>query len=216
VSVCGRIRFPLPAMGMMICIIFECKTHKISIKYGCLPLKMASKKYFIALVPPPQIRDKAELLKQELFTQFGLRGSLRSPAHITLHRPFEWKEQKEEALISGLSEFRFAPVPVTLRGFSSFAPRVIFIDVLPDERLVQLHSALAAFCRQRFRLYNESEDERGFHPHVTIAFRDLKKNRFSEVWDYVDKKSFSENFVAERISLLKLESRWEVLRDFPI
>ncbi len=65
------------------------------------------KKYFIAIVIPGPLFGETEAVKQELFEAHGLKGALRSPAHITLHRPFEWKEEKEAALVETLKKFEF-------------------------------------------------------------------------------------------------------------
>jgi 2'-5' RNA ligase len=60
------------------------------------------------------------------------------------------------------------------------------------------------------------EDMRGFHPHMTIAFRDLKKNKFQEVWQLFKERKFQAEFPYAGISLLRLEKKWEEIKFFPI
>ncbi|MFO0356583.1 MAG: RNA 2',3'-cyclic phosphodiesterase [Sphingobacteriaceae bacterium] len=174
-----------------------------------------NKKYFIAIVLPEPIQQEVEAMKQKLFTQFGLKGALRSPAHITLHRPFEWKEEKEQLLIDALQKFEFGKAfNLELKNFNCFHPRVIYVDVLKNELLFDLHKRLKYYAQENLKLLNEVEDMRGFHPHVTIAFRDLRKNKFEEVWVEFKEKMYQASFEVKGFSLLRLESKWEELHYF--
>ena len=174
-------------------------------------------KYFIAILLPEPILGQVESYKEELLKQFNLRGALRSPAHITLHRPFEWKEEKENVLIETLEKFSFATVfDIELLNFNCFNPRVIYVDVLKNEKLLELHTNLKYFAQNNLKLLNEVEDMRGFHPHVTIAFRDIRKNKFEEVWQQFRDRKYEANFQYTGFSLLKLNSKWEELKFFPI
>jgi 2'-5' RNA ligase len=180
-------------------------------------IKPVYKKYFIAVVLKGDLLEKAEQLKLELYKQHGLKGSLRSPAHITLHRPFQWKEEKEPVLIKTLKVFKAGePFSVQLNGFGSFEPRVIFIDMIKNEKLEKLHAQLAKFAAEKLGLLNEVEDLRGFHPHITIAFRDLKKPLFHQLWPAYQSKSFSGTLEVGSIELLKLADKWEVIETFGI
>ena len=179
--------------------------------------KMSTRKYFIAIVIPEPAQREIEHIKQKLFTDCGLKGALRSPAHITLHRPFEWKEKNENVLIQKLRLFKFdRSFTVELDNFDVFEPRVIFVNVVKNEMLKVLHDELAAFCKRELHLFNEFEDKRGFHPHVTIAFRDLKKPLFYSLKDEFLSRQMKGSFVYKEFSLLKLDKRWEVLENFQL
>lgn len=176
---------------------------------------MDVKKYFIAIVIPEPVYGQIEALKQELYEQRGLKGGLRSPAHITLHRPFTWKENKEGVLIEKLREFRnTTSFEISLENFAFFEPRVIYVNVAPNENLNALYTKLKQFAKKDLRLFNEWEDERGFHPHITIANRDLKKPTFYELQKEFEQKVFKAEFKYERLSLLKMNKSWEVYRQF--
>lgn len=179
--------------------------------------KPMQKKYFIAIVLEGDLFEKAESIKHELYKKFGLKGALRSPSHVTLHRPFSWKEEKENSLISTLKNFKFQkPFDVELNGFNCFEPRVIYIDTVKNENLYFLHAQLTQFVAKNLKLLNEAEDMRGFHPHVTVAFRDLKKNLFYTLWEEFKTKEFSGKMQISSISLLKLNKTWEELEKFDI
>ena len=172
------------------------------------------KKYFIAIVLPPPVFEAAEKIKQELNLIHHLKGALRSPAHITLHRPFEWKEEKENELLETLDTFKFEDknIAIDLNNFDFFEPRVIYIDVMHNVALFDLHKTLKSFAKTKLGLLNEVNDLRGFHPHVTVAFRDLKKRTFYELKEEFAQKQFRAAFNCNQISVLKLHNKWEVLK----
>lgn len=177
---------------------------------------MTFKKYFLAIVIPEPFFGNIEAIKQDLFDRHELKGALRSPCHITLHRPFEWKEDKEQLLIEGLSNFKYSEsFPIQLSGFDFFEPRVVFVNVIANDQLNALHFELSRFARKQFRLLNETNDRRGFHPHVTVAFRDLKKPKFYELQQEFKNRSFEAAFPYLGFSLLKLDKRWETRHEFP-
>lgn len=174
------------------------------------------KKYFLAIVIPEPFQTEIMGLKQYVSDNFKSKGALRSPAHITLHMPFEWKEEKEEDLIQKLKMFTFnEPFSIQLKNFSSFPPRVIFVDVVPNNALNEFQKALVTHAKQNLHLFNQSNDMRGFHPHVTIAFRDLKKATFLQAWEHFKDKEFNASFNLKSFFLLKQnDNLWEAYHEF--
>jgi 2'-5' RNA ligase len=175
-------------------------------------LNKKPKQYFLAIIPPSPIYEEALELKNYFKQKFNSKASLNSPPHITLHMPFRWKEEKEADLIDTLSKFKsgVAPFQLRLQNFNSFAPRVIFIDVAPNEQLVSLQKRLLKYCKKELNLFNADYKDQVFHPHLTLAFRDLKKSVFTEAWQEFNSKSFSAEFVVDKFDLLKHNGRvWE-------
>jgi 2'-5' RNA ligase len=178
---------------------------------------MPNKKYFIAVVLPPPILSKVEALKEELFLKHGLKGALRSPAHITLHRPFEWREERETKLIECLQGFRFnSSFHVKLHNFSFFEPRVVYVDVVYSEPLNTLYKKIKQHVKLQLNILNEDDNFRGFHPHVTIANRDIKKPLFYQLQNEYTSLSFDAEFNCNSFSLLKLHQKWEVHQSFSL
>src|SRR6185437_1508456 len=104
---------------------------------------MPVQKYFIAIVVPEPFQTQLMVFKNVVKDKFNSKGALRSPAHITLHMPFEWKEEKEDALINTLQQFTFSEgFIIDLQNFSCFEPRVLFVDVLKNELLEKLQREL--------------------------------------------------------------------------
>lgn len=163
-------------------------------------------------MPPSPIYEEALELKHYFKKQYNSRAALNSPPHITLHMPFWWKEDKEEMLSDNLRQFAAnrTPVEIQLQNFSSFPPRVIFIDVVKNEMLTNLQKELERFCKQTFNLFNANYKERPFHPHLTLAFRDLKKPAYTAAWEEFSQRQYSASFVATNFTLLKHNGKvWE-------
>ena len=165
------------------------------------------------MVIPEPLFKKIETIKQQLFLEHGLKGALRSPSHITLHRPFEWKEEKQHVLIEKLEAIDTnINFDVELNHFSFFEPRVIYVDVLPNTHLLKLYQTIKLVAKTELRLFNEVNNLRGFHPHITIANRDLKKPLFYELQTQFKTQKLTGSFECNSFCVLKLEKKWEVLK----
>lgn len=173
-------------------------------------------KYFIAIVPPEPLLSEIQEIKLSIFETYQTKGALRSPGHITLHMPFSFESEKEENLIKALEDFKFyKSFKIQLNHFACFAPRVVYIHVEEQALLNTLQKQLVQHVKQNLQLFNQSDDKRGFHPHVTVAFRDLKKQNFYAIWETYKTKDFKAEFLCDSFFLLKhLNQRWEVYKEF--
>lgn len=173
-------------------------------------------KYFIAIVPSEPLLSEIQQIKLEIFEAYQTKGALRSPGHITLHMPFSFEQEKEEKLINCLRDFKFQEsFKITLNHFACFAPRVVYLHVEEQPLLTTLQKQLVQHVKQNLQLFNQSDDKRGFHPHVTVAFRDLKKQNFYAVWEAYKTKDFKAEFPCSSFYLLKhLNQRWEIYKEF--
>jgi 2'-5' RNA ligase len=177
------------------------------------------KQYFVAIVPPSPIYEEALQQKEYFKANYNSKASLNSPPHITLHMPFKWVEKKEDELIEELTQFAGtnAAVTVCLDGFSSFPPRVIFINVETTPELERLQKELHRYVKRKLNLFNANYKELPFHPHLTLAFRDLKKPNYQKAWEEFVTKNYRASFIADKITLLKHSGTvWEVFRDFKL
>src|SRR6185436_18497531 len=99
---------------------------------------------------------------------------------------------------------------IQLKNFSAFKPRVIYVDVLPEPRLNELKTALETTLLQSNR-FPIKKEERPFHPHITIANRDLRKEDFPLAWQHFQQINYEESFMAEAIALLRHNGHvWEI------
>jgi 2'-5' RNA ligase len=171
-------------------------------------------KYFLAIVPPVEILGQVTAIKEDLQQKFGIKYALKSPPHVTLKMPFSYNETKEELLAGRIGDFlqMQASFPLGIIGVGTFGNRVIFLDIVQSEELKILQSALKSFCKKDLNLIEELSD-RNYHPHMTVAFKDLKSALFREVLEVVKSHSFSARFQVTQLSLLKRsEGRWRVHR----
>lgn len=175
-------------------------------------------KYFLAIVPEGAIQDNCIEIKNEIRDQFNVKYALKSPAHVTLKMPFSYNEAKEEKLIQALRKFliQFESFPISIGGVDTFGKRVIFLKIKADDRLAKLQAELKVFCKRELNLVDELSD-RNFHPHMTIAFKDLKEIHFDEILNLVKKRSIQEEYFVSNIHLLKrIEGRWISLKEIQL
>lgn len=176
------------------------------------------KKYFIGIVPKEEAGEMAHSIKLALKERFGIKYALKSPAHITLKMPFLFNENKEEILKEKLLRFFQAEESffLDLKGFKTFGSRVIYIAVKSPNDLLVLQSKLAQFAKGKLLLPLELSDT-NYSPHMTVAFKDLKKAEFGQYLEFV--KKYSVNFQVEisEISLLKkMDYQWEICENFSL
>lgn len=178
---------------------------------------MQERLYFFAVVPPEPLYSEVRAMKEEIRDLFGCSWALRSPAHITLYMPFRRQESEEEQLIASVRRFAagFGRFRLSLEGFDCFRPRVLFLHVAPSEALRQLQASLCAHLKEAHGIYDRRM-ERPFHPHMTLAHRDVSPACFEEMWDYYKDKPFHAGFEVKGFYLLKHEhKRWKEHVFFP-
>jgi 2'-5' RNA ligase len=173
----------------------------------------AASMYFVAIVCPDEINREVKKFKKWMKDQYGCTVALKSPAHITLVKPFWLEKNWEEYLLSSLKacETGVPPFDISLRGFSHFGKRVIYVDVVLNDSLSMVKNRVEAHFIRTFGDHLKKE-QLPFQPHVTIANRDLKPSDFDKAWIHFQKEKYRRTFTAEAISLLKLEEgKWQLL-----
>ena len=174
--------------------------------------------YFIAIVPPEPFREKAWNLKEYFRDHYGSKASLNSPPHITLYPPFKLKGE-ENHLVGELEELakHFRPFVVSLENFGAFPPRVIYIDVLRQPVMDKLQESIRKLVPDFAQPDPKINDDRPFHPHMTLAFRDLKKEEFRKAWKEFNEQELSYSWEVDSFTLLRHNgSRWEEKRLIPL
>jgi 2'-5' RNA ligase len=169
--------------------------------------------YFIAILCPEDINQ--QILKWKLWMRenHACEVALRSPAHITLIPPFWMKPELEDELKNSIGDFANGhhPFPIQLLGFSFFKPRVIFVDLVANEELTHLRADLQQELASgdKFPL---AQDDRSFHPHVTIATRDLYKKSFYQAWEHFKEMKYQAQWITNGLSLLRHNKKnWDVI-----
>ena len=180
-------------------------------------MKTTESFYFLALIPDEKTCEEIVAFKQQSADLFGSKAALRSPPHITLHMPFKWREDRENVLVERLEAFQFEdfPVEIELHNFDFFPPRVAFVNVVKNETLQHLQKELVQHVRKKLNIYNADYKDRPFHPHITVAFRDLKKAVFPDAQKHFSSLIYEVTFTASGFSLLKHDGKvWKEFRFF--
>ena len=167
-------------------------------------------KYFLAIVPPEPIFSKSEEIKKEIKQKFNLKYALKSPSHITLKMPFSFNEAKEDYLSLRVSKFLEDQKNFTVKisGIGSFSRRVIFQQVITNQSLTSFQLDIKNFCKRELHLVEELSD-RNYHPHLTLAFKDLTPLKFEGVINLCNELQFEAEFVVDRLYLVKrTEGQW--------
>jgi 2'-5' RNA ligase len=166
--------------------------------------------YYLAILCPREIDEQLLKYKHWMRDRFGCVTALKSPAHITLIPPFWLNEMKEAELYQAVKAFTsdIGSLQIQLTGFSHFNRRTLYVVVNDQPGLEKLkQQAESHFIRSFHTVINAGD--RPFHPHITIANRDLKPSDFIKAWDHFSKIKFTETFSIQTISLLKLDkSGW--------
>ena len=174
-------------------------------------------RYFIATLPPEPILSEIKAFKTDLLQSYKARIALRTPAHITLFPPFDREENFEADLTQKLRVFIQSQTAFQLKldGFGCFYPRVIFVTPHTNESLNKLRLSLLSYLKEKLELVHERFEQQEFHPHITIANRDLKGEDYDLAWQDFQSRTYQREFTVNNISLLKHDGqRWQVFKNF--
>ena len=175
------------------------------------------KLYFVALVLPEERNAEIKHFKNLMLEKWGCKVGLKSPAHITLIPPFWMDETKEENFCKDIDALSkdIESFSISTNHFSAFKPRTIFIEPVLTAPLKALKQATDMFCKTHTQ-YGAKADARPFHPHITIATRDLHKRAFAEAWLYFEHKKYAVQFEATGLGILRHNARdWDVIHTAP-
>ncbi|MGD1913740.1 MAG: 2'-5' RNA ligase family protein [Rivularia sp. (in: cyanobacteria)] len=173
--------------------------------------------YFIALLPPQEIQDYANEVKQYFADTYNSKHAQKSPPHITLQPPFEWDSDNLPILEECLQNFARSTnvIPITLNGYNAFAPHVIYIDVVQTPDLTNLQADLMFYLENNLGILDKVGKSRSFTPHMTVAFKDLKRSKFKAAWLEFENRELHFEFNARELTLLKHENkRWNITKEF--
>lgn len=175
--------------------------------------------YFIAIIPGEPVLYDAQNWKEYFARNYNSKASLNAPPHITLHMPFKCKLRKEHSLVEVLTSLAQQNLRFDLKveSFDAFPPRVIFLNVLQNETLTLLNHNIHQLMKTQFNIFNADYRNHPFNPHITLAFRDLKKDKFEDAWKEFRSKPYQEEFHIDQFWLLKHDGKkWNKLAAFSL
>ena len=167
----------------------------------------------MAIVLPKDLNKEVLQYKQYMLDKHNCKVGLKSPAHLTIIPPYWMHREKEQKMLDQLNTLcdQEKDFLITTKNFSAFKPRTIFIDVIVDEKLKRFKTTVDNFFTAH-KEYGAKIETRPFHPHITIATRDLYKKSFAEAWTYFEALEFEATFNAGGLSILRHNGRnWDVI-----
>ena len=174
--------------------------------------------YFIALIPDEQICNDIDVFKSEVASRFEATQALKVIPHITLKAPFKMPASSHFNL---LQWFRRLPVNVgsfkiELKNFAAFHNRihpVIYVKPIMNIPLFSLQKDIIRQFRFSYPSSRVTDIELKFKPHITIAYRDLKPERFAEAWKTYQTRKYTAFFVVNNFYLLQHDSKkWNIIQ----
>ena len=176
--------------------------------------------YLLALLPPKELSEEIHKIRLECAQKFGVQKALRPPVHITLYRPFHVEQDFEGELIRLLQQGTNG-IPSfiqDLENFGSFKSQVVFIKALKSPKLMRLQEAIVSVIRQnQLDKQLDKQKDQPFHPHITIAYRDIPADLFPAIWGEYKDRQVRFSFKADHFTLLKHENaKWNAVSDFKL
>ncbi len=170
--------------------------------------------YYMAIVCPEPVNDRVRELKSYMNATYGCEAASKSPAHLTIVPPFRAEDELEKSLkeFAEIFSMGILPFEVKLDGIGQFGDRVLFINADGGDSLQNLEKECMAEFEEKFPsiLFGMKPE---FHPHVTIATRDIPEGKIDDARNYLERE-FNETlpFEVRDIRVLKLEKGyWNIV-----
>lgn len=164
--------------------------------------------YFIAIIPPQPICNDITSFKQDIAQRFNSRHALKTVPHITLKAPFKLLSTYDAALKDWFQNASFPVISFQqmLDGFGAFGNKknpVIFVKPEASASLIKLQKELIQSFQNTFSFLSPTCSDKDFHPHITIAYRDLSLAHFGEAWREYGRKEYKASFTVNGLFLLQ-------------
>jgi 2'-5' RNA ligase len=167
--------------------------------------------HYIAILAPEPVASEVTLFKEDIALRYNSRAALKNMPHITLKAPFIIDAQHYLKLLHWFEDLRIETPKFTLQlnGFGSFPnPKkpVIFVKPEPSPNLHRLQKEIIGFySADIFPALNSTDKQ--FHPHMTVAYRDLSFPDYEQAWAEYAAKQYNAAFEVNEVVLLQHNGR---------
>ena len=169
--------------------------------------------HFIGVLASDDITLALEDCRRYMNEAYGCKSGHATPIHVTLVPPFFLPgEYSSDDLAKAIEEI---VIPKKLfftahvDNFDAFGDRTLFAKVLPDEKWTTLRNSVysavakAAPCCVK-------KDTRPFHPHLTVANRDIPEGAMTDALSSMNELSLSEDFPVDNITIFeRVNGKWK-------
>ena len=171
----------------------------------------------IAILPPEPVFSEVRKEQEFIATTWGPEHALRTPPHITIIPPIS-VESNDIGLLYGMADmiaYSESPFKMQLRDYGSFKPKVIFINPIISNELNELyelwHQALLAKMPRVLDKY----PERTYHPHITLAHKDVTREQYDKIWKYYTRKEYRVAFPVNNFCILEYKTKeWVIEKQY--
>ena len=123
------------------------------------------------------------------------------------------EDDKEEDVVAAFEDACSKvkkPKEIALNGFGEFRNKVLFVNVDQNEALSEMRKTILARMSKSLSL-ELPEHYKSFHPHVTIANRDLTRRAFLKAWPVFKDRPYEKTFNKVEVALYKhIDGIWQV------
>ncbi|MBE9464282.1 2'-5' RNA ligase family protein [Dyadobacter subterraneus] len=178
--------------------------------------------YFLAITPPEEISKEIIEIQEDIAARFDSRASLKVMPHITLKAPFKFPMAAHIIVLEWFENLQInqSAFNLELKDYGAFHNKnkpVIFIKPEKNASLATLQKQILSEFENAFPGVAIMDLELDFHPHLTIAYRDLKVNLFQEAWREFQAREFLKIFEVNDFHLLQHDGKkWNIIRTFPL
>ena len=164
------------------------------------------------------MRREIEEVRNEFAHTYGCKAALKHQVHVTLYPPFK-NATTDEAEIEKTLLQEIATreqFVINIKGFDSFIRNeVIFLKVELSEPLRELQKEIANILAGR--LQHAPKKDQPYHPHITIGYRDIPRQRFTEALKYYLPRKYEAHFAVEQVYLWRHDGkRWDTIATMPL
>ncbi len=172
----------------------------------------------IAIIPPEPVFSDIRKEQEYIADTWGPKHAMRAPPHITIIPPLAltssevgWLFGMANALSGSVSGFT-----MDLRDYGSFKPRVLYINPLVNHDLHDLYDLWHQSLLAKMPHVLEKYPDRSFHPHITLAHKDVTHRQFDEMWNHFSSKKYRASFRADHFCILQYTGEgWVVEKKYP-
>lgn len=145
--------------------------------------------------------------------KYNSSRQLKIPVHITLIPPFRYEnEGKVIKAFEETTDQQKINKNIELKGFDHFREKVLFVAVNKSQDLDQLQLSIHNGISNMLDL-KWPEHYQSYHPHITIANRDLTPNAFLKAWPIFKDRPYTRTFQLKEICLFKhIDGKWNPIK----
>ena len=144
----------------------------------------------VAIVLPEPLYSIVRDQQNFIAENWNCVHALRTPPHITIIPPLPLNPVEINILqeLARQVAVRQKSFRLSVNGYGAFKPRVIFIKPDVPSELSELYHSLREAIDLAMPLVLQKYPDRPYHPHITLAHRDVDREKFNEMWKYYRNK----------------------------